>query len=89
MQLFIYAWSPLAIVEVAGSGHNDVLPISCLLAADGAIIHKKDTLSICFIAASVALKLVAAALLPLSRTRLSSFSRGRSWRSGPHQSRVI
>lgn len=52
-------------MEIAGSGHNDVLAICCLLAAQGAIIHKKDTLSICFIALSAALKLLGVGFLPL------------------------
>jgi hypothetical protein len=64
MRSLIYAWSPLASVEIAGNGHSDVLAILCLLAAHRAIIHKKGTLSICFLACSAAAKLLPLALAP-------------------------
>jgi hypothetical protein len=71
LRSLIYAWNPLVIVELAGSGHNDLLALLSLVAAHRAIIHKKDTLSICFLTLGVALKLWPLALAPLFLIRLS------------------
>lgn len=65
LRVLIYAWSPLVVVEIAGSGHNDVLALGCLLAAHGAIIRKKDTLSIGFLALSGLAKVVGFVVTPL------------------------
>lgn len=79
MRSLIYAWSPLASVEIAGNGHSDVLAILCLLAAHRAMIHKKDTLSICFVALSAAVKLIPLGLVPL----FLRSARPRSWLALP------
>jgi len=65
MRSLIYAWSPLTSLEIAGGGHNDVLAILFLAAAHRAMIHKKGTLSICFVALSAAAKLFPLGLAPL------------------------
>ncbi|MFQ5789077.1 MAG: hypothetical protein ACE5KY_04780 [Candidatus Tectimicrobiota bacterium] len=65
MRVLIYAWSPLVAVEVAGSGHNDVLALVCLLAAHRAMIHNRDTLSISLLALGGLAKLLGFAVAPL------------------------
>lgn len=61
----VYAWCPLVIVEVAGSGHNDVLAVACLVAAQSAIIQQKQALSILQLTLSGLGKVVGFALAPL------------------------
>lgn len=65
LRALIYAWSPLVVVEVAGSGHNDVLALVLLLAAHAAIIRKQDALSICFLTLSGLAKVLGLVLTPL------------------------
>ncbi len=65
MRALIYAWSPLVIVEISGSGHNDILVIVCLLAANLAIIQQRPGLSISLVTLSGLAKLVGFALSPL------------------------
>jgi hypothetical protein len=64
MRSLIYAWSPLVVVEIAGSGHNDVLMMALLMTAHGAILLKKDTLSIFLVSLAGFAKLTAFALVP-------------------------
>ena len=64
LRSLIYAWSPLTIVEIAGSGHNDVLMMAFLMAAHAAILLKKNTLSICLVTLAGYAKLMTFALLP-------------------------
>ena len=59
-----YAWSPLTVVEIAGSGHNDILMMAFLMAAHAAIFLKKSTLSMCLVTLAGYGKLMAFALLP-------------------------
>lgn len=61
----IYGWSPLVIVEVAGSGHNDVLAVVFLMAALWAIERRGDSLSIFYLTLSGMAKLVGMLLTPL------------------------
>ena len=65
MRTLIYAWSPLVIVEISGSGHNDILAIVCLVAANLAIIQQTSFLSILLVTLSGLAKLVGFALSPL------------------------
>jgi hypothetical protein len=65
LRAIIYAWSPLVLVEVAGNGHNDVFALAFLLAALGAILLDKGTLSICFLSLSGLAKLMGFVLAPL------------------------
>jgi alpha-1,6-mannosyltransferase len=44
-RLLVAAWSPLALVEVAGSGHNDSLGLLCLCVALLALDHARPGLS--------------------------------------------
>ncbi len=61
----VYAWSPLAVVEVAGSGHNDVLAIAFLVAALWAFERGTNALSFILLASSGLAKLMGVALAPL------------------------
>jgi hypothetical protein len=61
----IYAWSPLAIVEVAGNGHNDVLALALLLAAHGAALLEKDISTVFLLCLSGLAKLVGFIVAPL------------------------
>jgi hypothetical protein len=61
----IYGWSPLVIVEVAGSGHNDVLAVLFLIAALLAIVRERGSLSIVYLTLSGTAKVVGILLTPL------------------------
>jgi hypothetical protein len=65
LKAIIYAWNPLVLVEVAGNGHNDVFALALLLAAQGAILLNKGTMSICFLSLSGLAKLMGFVLAPL------------------------
>jgi hypothetical protein len=71
-RVLIYAWNPTVIVSFAMSGHHDSLAIFLLLAANLALIYRKDRLSISFLALSVLSKFFPAILLPafLKRTQI-------------------
>jgi hypothetical protein len=65
--LIVYLWSPLVVVEVAGSGHVDALAIFCLVAAllwaeEGRTLRASVALSL-----SILSKFFAAALIPAFR----------------------
>lgn len=81
----IYAWNPLVVVEIAGSGHNDVLALAFLISAHGAILHKRDILSICFLAASGLTKLMGFILAPL----FARWVRPAAWLSLPALALVV
>lgn len=61
----VYAWSPLAVVEVAGSGHNDVLAVWLLLGALWALHRSHDVVSMALLAGSGLGKVLGFALAPL------------------------
>ena len=85
MRALIYAWSPLAIVEIAGSGHNDVLMMALLMAGHAAILRKKDTLSMCLATLSGHAKLMAFALLPF----FARFTKPLAWLAVPLTSLLL
>lgn len=64
-RLVVYAWCPLPVVEIAGSGHNDVLGALCLFAALLALAKGRDWLAIGALTLSGLAKLLGLALLPL------------------------
>jgi len=72
-RLLILAWSPLAILEIAGSGHNDALGLACVAAALAALDCGKRSLAGAAVGAGVAVKLlpglIAAAWLRRFRAR--------------------
>jgi alpha-1,6-mannosyltransferase len=64
-RVLVYAWCPLPIVEVAGSGHNDVLGALGLFAALLALARGREALSVGWLTLAGLAKLVGFALLPL------------------------
>ncbi|HXV63787.1 MAG TPA: hypothetical protein VEK15_24015 [Vicinamibacteria bacterium] len=64
-RVLVYAWSPLAIVEIAGSGHNDVLGALFLMAALAALGGGKERWAPAFMTLSGLSKLLGFAVLPL------------------------
>ncbi|MBI4553088.1 MAG: hypothetical protein HY710_12560 [Candidatus Latescibacteria bacterium] len=64
VRMVIYAWNPLVLVEVAGSGHNDPLAVGLMLAALLALTAGRPILSVVSLALSVVSKLFAVVLLP-------------------------
>jgi alpha-1,6-mannosyltransferase len=59
-----YAWSPLVIVEIAGSGHHDVLVVGMLLWSAIFCLSNRPRRSILFLAASVLSKLYPILMIP-------------------------
>jgi hypothetical protein len=64
-QLVIYAWSPLVLVEVWGSGHLDALVLLAVTAAALASARKRDALAAGFLAAGALVKVYPAVLFLL------------------------
>jgi len=64
LRALVYAWSPLPIVEIAGSGHNDVAAVFFLVAALWAFERGRSLGSIALATASGLAKLAGFALLP-------------------------
>lgn len=60
----VYAWSPLVVVEVAGSGHNDPLAILLVLATLYLLILGRPWLAAPFMGLAVAAKYLAVLFLP-------------------------
>jgi hypothetical protein len=69
-QVLIYAWNPLAVVEVAGSGHNDTAAVLLLLGAIYLLMRGRGRLSASGLAAAVAAKYFALLFLPALWKRL-------------------
>ncbi len=61
----LYGWCPLVVLEFAGSGHNDSLPVFLLLLASGLIIGERRSMSIAALAAATMSKWFAGVLAPL------------------------
>jgi hypothetical protein len=61
----VYAWCPLAVVEVSGSGHNDVLAVWLLMGALWALHKGRSSVSMALLAGSGMAKLVGYGLAPL------------------------
>ncbi len=60
----VYAWSPLVVVEVAGSGHNDPLAILLVLASLYLLMLGRPWLAAPVLGLAVAAKYLAVLLLP-------------------------
>jgi hypothetical protein len=71
LRVIVYAWSPLVIVEFAGSGHNDALPILGVVLALLCLTYDRPRLTIAALSASALSKLYACFLLPLFLLRTS------------------
>jgi hypothetical protein len=64
LRALVYAWSPLPVVEIAGSGHNDVAAVFFLVAALWSLERGRALGSIALATASGLAKLAGFALLP-------------------------
>jgi uncharacterized membrane protein len=69
-RILLYAWNPLAVVEVAGSGHNDVLAVALLVAATLAVARGRRLAGAAVLALSALAKIFPIALLPLFARRV-------------------
>lgn len=69
-QVLIYAWNPLAVVEVAGSGHNDTAAVFLLLGAIYLLMRGRGRLSAAGLVVAVAAKYFALLFLPALWRRL-------------------
>ena len=63
-RVVLYAWNPLPLVEIAGSGHIDALGVLILFAALYALHNQRWAAAICALAGAFLVKLVPLALLP-------------------------
>ncbi len=68
-RLLIYAWNPLAVVEVAWSGHLEPAGTACVVFAAAAIIQKRDLRAATALTLGGLVKIVPFALfVPLTRS---------------------
>ena len=65
LRALIYAWSPLAVVEFAASGHNDSLPVFAFVLALVCWESRQGKLSVAAVAAAALSKVYAVFLLPV------------------------
>ncbi len=75
-RVLIYAWNPLVLVEIAGSGHNDSLPVVLMLAALLAVDALRPVRAVAWLALSMLAKWFTAMLVPsffLKIRRISPF----------------
>jgi len=63
-RVLLYAWHPLPLVEIAGSGHIDALGTFFLMLALYALVATRKKAAACALAAAFLAKLVPALLLP-------------------------
>ncbi len=70
-RVLIYAWHPLAIWEIAGSGHVDALAIAFIALALSARRQPRETLTGFFLACATCVKFFPAALFPALYVRRS------------------
>lgn len=68
--VLIYAWNPLLAVEVAGSGHIDIVGVLCLLVSAAALARRWRALAAVALALAIAVKFLPIVLLPLYWKRL-------------------
>jgi len=79
MQLAIYAWNPLVLVEFAAGGHMDSLAVLALLAAVLLLEQNKRAASTIFLAAAALLKVFPLFLAPLWLRRTGWPRDARAW----------
>jgi hypothetical protein len=80
-RLAIYAWSPLVIVEFAGSGHNDVLALLAIVCGL-ALVQKWPTFASIPIALGAMAKVFPAVLLPVWIRRAGWPAKKAGWWAG-------
>lgn len=81
-RVLLYAWNPLAIVEIAGSGHSDTLGIFLLMLALYWLVGGRSTAAVWALAGSFLGKLFPALVLPVFWRHLvpgGEFSSLRRW----------
>jgi len=65
-----YAWHPLLAIEVAGSGHVDILGVLLLLISAASLVRRWRALAAISFALAIAVKFLPVVLLPLYWTRI-------------------
>ncbi len=60
----LYAWHPMPIIEIAGSGHSDIVGVLCLLMAIHAARQNHHAWAALFLALAFLVKFLALLLLP-------------------------
>jgi alpha-1,6-mannosyltransferase len=65
-----YAWHPLLAIEVAGSGHVDIVGVLLLLVSAASLVRRWRTLAAVALGLAVAVKLLPMVLLPLYWKRI-------------------
>jgi hypothetical protein len=68
--VLLYAWNPLAVVEIAGSGHNDILAVFLMLASLYLLLSERARTASFAAISAVAAKYFALLLLPAVWKRL-------------------
>ena len=81
-RFLVYAWSPLAIVEFWGSGHNDSIPLLLILLAIAGANARRWGLSFTALSLAVAAKIWPLALFPIFVWR-SGEERWKAWALAP------
>jgi hypothetical protein len=79
VQLAIYAWNPLVVVEFAAGGHNDALALAAVVAATLVIIRRRPVMSTLLLTAAALVKYFAAVLAPVWLAQADWPRRGRAW----------
>lgn len=64
-RLLLYAWNPLAILEIAGSGHMDALAIGLLMLAIYLLLLRRKVPSVVALGAAILSKLVPLLAVPV------------------------
>ena len=78
-RIVFYAWHPLPLVEIAGSGHIDVLGVFFVLAALYALQAGRRAAAVLALAGGFLAKLLPLMLLPLFWRELGPNARWRDW----------
>lgn len=71
-RVLIYAWNPLVLVEIAGSGHNDSLPVALMLAALLAVDGLRPVRAVAWLSLSMLAKWFTVMLVPAFFRRVGS-----------------
>ena len=58
------AWNPVVLYVTLGNGHNDIILVTCILAAVLALLHRRYTLTILALVLGTLFKFIPALLLP-------------------------
>ncbi len=68
--VLVYAWNPLLAIEVAGSGHIDIVGALLLIASAVALVRRWRALAAIALALAIAVKFLPIVLLPLYWKRI-------------------